>query len=152
MSFSEHHHTKCSLLIDLPATGHLTVETVPAPVHTPLALVRGTLDEVLTSRRFDAAEHAYVQVTLTDPTRPLGALDRVRSRFPHVLSLQLEPAAGRPTAPATYAARVRDSDDVDICCSFLEHVRGGAPAAPAERRLFDDAVEGIRVTGAETLR
>ena len=51
------------------------------------------------------AESAWCQVTLTDPQRPLGAMDQVRRRFPHTLELRFDPqGATVPLRP--YAARV----------------------------------------------
>ena len=53
MSFSEAGQTKGSLLVTLDERGATTVEQVAAPVHREIALVRGTLDEVLTDARHE---------------------------------------------------------------------------------------------------
>ena len=52
----------------------------------------------------------------------------------------------RPVAVA--ASR---SDDLDVCCDFLAHVRGGYPASTEERGLFAEAVEASRVERAARL-
>lgn len=145
MSFSEARHTKTSLLVDLPARGAVRVEPVAAPVRTPLAVIRGTLDEVLTSPRFAEAERSYCQVTLTDAQRPLGAIDRVRARFPQTLSLLFDPQGARPAAERTYERTLTAATDAQICCDFLEHVRAGAAASPAESALLDEALMSARV-------
>jgi exonuclease SbcD len=138
MSFSEVHHTKTSLLIDLTPDGS-RVEAIEAPVPRPLATVRGRIEDLLTSREFTHAESAWCQVTLTDPQRPVGAMDRLRTRFPHTLELRFEPE-GLLRQPRSYAARVSERSDLDVCCDFLEHVRSGAPAEAAERELLDEAL------------
>jgi exonuclease SbcD len=143
MSFSEARHTKGSLLVDLGAREPV-VELVEAPVERPLAVLRGTLDELLSGSRHTDAEQAWCQVTLTDPVRPLGAMERVRRRFPHTLDLRFDPQ-GADTARRPYATRVRARDEVEVCCDFLGHVRGGRVASPHERALLLEAVESARV-------
>ena len=34
---------------------------------------------------------------------------------------------------SSYAARLAQKSDVDVCCDFLSHVRSGQAAGPAER-------------------
>jgi len=41
-------------------------------------VLRGTLDQLLADPAHEGAEAAWCQVTLTDPQRPLGAMDQVR--------------------------------------------------------------------------
>lgn len=142
MSFSEADHTKGSLLVDLTPRG-VSIDVVEAPVVRPLARLSGRIDDLLSDRRFGYAEGAWCQVTLTDPQRPLGAMDRLRRRFPHTLELRFDPE-GVTRLSGSYRARVSGRADLDVCCDFLGHVRGGAPATPAETRLFDEALGGSR--------
>lgn len=146
MSFSEASHTKGSWLVDLSGDD-TDVEFVAAPVERPLALLRGTLDELLTDRRHASAEGAWCQVTLTDPVRPLGAMERLRARFPHTLDLRFAPT-GEVTTMSAYAGSLTERSDVEVCCDFLGHVRGGHPADDDERALLEEAVEGARLRRA----
>ena len=98
-SFSEAHHVKGSWLVDLDASGVEAAEFVEAPVPRRLATLEGTLDDLLAAPAHAAAESAWVQATLTDPSRPTAAMDRLRARFPHVVALRFAPA-GREPAPA----------------------------------------------------
>jgi len=138
MSFSEARHTKGSLLVDLSADG-ARVELIEAPVHRPLAVLRGTIDDLLASSKFAAAESAWCQITLTDAQRPLGAMDRIRARFPFALELRFEPEGVVPVK-ATYTSRMAHCSDLDVCCDVLSHVRGGVPASDEERQLLDEAL------------
>jgi len=142
LSFSEVNHTKGSWLVELDSAG-VGVTAVEAPVHKPLAVLRGTLEELLADPRHAGAEKAWCQVTLTDSVRPLGAMDRLRERFPDTLVLQFDPQGVREL-PTPYAAAVRQRDDLDLCCDFLAHVRGGNPPTEEERALLGSAVEGSR--------
>ncbi len=142
MSFGEAHHRKGSLLVDLGGSAP-AVEVVPAPVARRLAVLRGRLADLLADPRHTEAEGAWCQVTLTDPIRPLGAMDRVRLRFPHALEVRFAPE-GAASAPTSYAARVASRSDVEICCDFLGHVRSGAAASPDERALLTEALDESR--------
>jgi DNA repair protein SbcD/Mre11 len=142
LSFSEAGHHKASWLLDLsePAPQARAIE---APVVRPVRRLRGTLEELLADPRLREAESAWCQVTLTDAIRPLGAMERVQRRFPHALVLQFEDL-GVQVGATSYAARVRERDDLDLCCDFLEHVRAGATASEQERAVLAEAVEGSR--------
>lgn len=138
MSFSEAHHTKGSLLVDLTAEG-AAVELIESPVLKRLATLRGTMDDLLTSRAFAHAEDAWCQITLTDVQRPLGAMDRLRVRFPGALELRFEPE-GLISTSATYTSRMAHRSDLEVCCDFLTHVRGGADVGADDRMLLDEAL------------
>ncbi len=144
MSFGEVTHRKASVLVTLDR-GHTPVtDLVPAPVERPLAVLRGELDELLADRAHAGAEAAWCQVTLTDAIRPVGAMERIRRRFPHTLELRFDPQ-GAATPLRTYAQRMSERTDVDVCCDFLAHVRGGAVATEAEQALLDQALEESRL-------
>jgi exonuclease SbcD len=143
MSFSESGHTKGSWLVDVDTSG-VRVEQVPAPVLRPLAVLRGELRDLLERPDHVTAEHSWCQVTLTDAVRPPGAMEQVRRRFPHTLSLLFDPQ-GAPVPVSSYAARVARRSEVEVCCDFLSHVRGGHGATDPERALLADAVEAVRL-------
>ena len=143
MSFSEASHTKGSWLVDLSGDTPVA-DFVAAPVERPMMLLRGTLEELLTEARHRPAESAWCQVTLTDPIRPLGAMERLRARFPHTLDLRFAPS-GSVTTMSAYAASLTERSDLDVCCDFLTHVRGGHGPDEAERALLGEAVEGARL-------
>ncbi len=146
MSFGEADQVKSVSVVEL-TPGRVEAELVPTPVPRRLAVLRGHLDEVLSDRSLVWAESAWCQVVLTDPERPLGALERVRARFPHTLSIGFEPADGvtRLVGPGQYAARVRSRATAQVCHDFLTHVRAGAAPTPPEQQLLAEAIEATRV-------
>ncbi len=151
MSFSEHRHTKGIWLVDLDPEGGVEATFVEAPVDRPLRVLRGDLDDLLADPALEGAAAAYCRVTLTDPLRPLGAMDRLRQRFPHTVQLMFEPSGGVVPISSYAAALGRRADDLDVCCDFLAHVRGGYPASTQERALLLEAVEASRVERAQRL-
>jgi DNA repair protein SbcD/Mre11 len=142
-SFSEEHQVKGSWLVD-PGRG---VEFVPAPVPRKVARISGHLDDLLGHERWTGYEDHWLQVTLTDPVRPRAAMDRLRTRFPHVLALGFAPEGGPGPGLASRAARMRGRSANDLALDFVADVRGEA-ANDAERELLHDAFDAFRMTEA----
>jgi exonuclease SbcD len=142
-SFSEEHHRKAVLLVDLAPDGSVSVEPLPTPVPRPLARLRGTLADLLADPGLAYREDHYLQVTLTDPVRPREAMARLQQRFPHTLVLGFEPEGAGTGPESSYAARVRGRTDLDLATDFVTHVRGEA-ADPSERALLVEAFESVR--------
>ena len=136
-SFSEAAHLKGSWLVDLAADGSVSAELVEAPVPRALALLEGTLDELLADPTHTAAESAWVQATLTDAARPTAAMERLRARFPHAVALRFAPVGGS-RAPDRVPTVGRSAHDITL--DFVDHVRGG-PASSQESALLREALE-----------
>jgi len=137
-SFSEAQHRKGSWLVDLDATGVAAVEFVEAPVPRRLARLRGELETLLSDPTLSAHEDDWVQVILTDATRPAQAMDRLRRRFPHTLVLgfaSTTPVLGGLPLPAQRVRR-----DRDLVREFVAELRGSAPN-DAELALLGRAVD-----------
>jgi exonuclease SbcD len=145
-SFSEAAHRKGSWLVELDDHGVAHVEQVPAPAYRRLSLLRGRLADLLGSAAYAEREGDFLSVTLTDPSRPDGAMDKLRSRFPHVLVLAFEPE-GAASDDRGYRARIAGRDDESIAAEFVRHV-SHAPPTEAEQRLLTQAFEAVRVEEA----
>ena len=141
-SFSEAHHRKGSWLIEVGVHGKTRVERVPAPGYRRLTVLRGPIDDLLASREYAEFEADFLSVTLTDTSRPEAAMDRLRNRFPHILTLEFKPE-GVTADGRSYGARVKGRDDLTIAGEFVRHVRS-APVTPAEHDLLAAAFEAVR--------
>jgi DNA repair protein SbcD/Mre11 len=141
-SFSEARHKKGSWLVEAVADGTTRVERVPAPGYRRLTVVRGRIDDLLASREYADFEDDFLAVTLTDIVRPEGAMDRLRNRFPHILTLEFKPE-GVTADGRSYGARVKGRDDLTIAAEFIKHVRA-APATCGEHGLLTAAFEAVR--------
>ncbi|MEZ0446490.1 exonuclease SbcCD subunit D [Cellulomonas sp. ICMP 17802] len=142
-SFSEQHHAKSTVLVELSGAG-VTTSLVVAPVPRRLADVTGTLEELLGAAG-ERHTDAWVRVTVTDAHRPEDLYRRVKQRFPHALVVQhraAEPAGARRAAVITAA-----HDPLDVTADFLAHVTGRRPT-PAEvdvlRRAYEDVAASER--------
>jgi DNA repair protein SbcD/Mre11 len=142
-SFSEADHTKGSWLVDLGPDGVRGAEFVPAPVPRPLAVLRGRLEDLMADPAHVAQEQAWVQVTLTDARRPLHAMERLRTRFPHAVVLSFDPE-GAPRTRGPVLPRVDGRSDLDIALGFVAEVRE-LEATTEEELLLQLACDACRI-------
>ena len=142
-SFSEVGHTKGSWLVELGPTGVERADFVPAPVPRPLARLRGRLEELLHAPEHDTVEDAWLAVVLTDPQRPRAAMERLRDRFPHTLTLGFEPE-GVPALPRPVTPHVTGRSDLDIALGFVQEVRS-LEATTEEELLLQLACDSCRL-------
>ncbi len=145
-SFSEARHRKSVAIVDLDGA-QPAVKLVPCPVDRPLAVLRGTLDDLLGNLLLAEHERAWVRVTLTDAVRPVDAMERIRARFPHAVVLAFEPEGAAARSEDTYTVRLRGLDDRQLAAAFVEDVRGAGPDED-EQALLDDALQARRVAEA----
>jgi exonuclease SbcD len=149
-SFSEAGHAKGSWLVELDARGLARVERVPAPVPRRLSTLTGALADLLVDPALEAQQDDWLSVVLTDPVRPEDPMARLRTRFPHVLVLDWQPA-GAVADERTYGARVAGRDDLAVVAEFVRHVRTGGSTSDAgaadehERALLAQALEAGRL-------
>jgi exonuclease SbcD len=141
-SFSEKAHKKGTWLVDIDRDGKVRAERVPAPVFRRLSELSGRLDDLLRSREYTDYEGDFIAVTLTDTQRPDRAMERLRLRFPHILTLEFKPAGVTPDG-RRYGEKVAGKDDLAIAAEFVQHVRNGPPT-PGERQLLASAFEAAR--------
>lgn len=139
--------TKSVTVLDLSPDGSIEFEEIPIPQSVRMARIEGELDRLLSDPEFGRFEEAWLEVTLTDKTRPDKPMDRLRARFPEVVSLRFTaPLLSEIEAPD--AAEIEKLEPMDVVARFLEHVRGedGGPDEE-ERDLLERAFEDR--TGAE---
>jgi len=147
MSFSEAGQIKSSVLVDINDDG-VSTELIEAPVYRRLARLRGTLADLLGDKTLAVHQSAWCEVTLTDAARPPAAMEQLRRRFPHTLTLTFD----QPVTAIdrrSYADRMDGRSDVELCCDFTAHVRGGAVDTDDERAVWRAALEGPRIESEE---
>jgi exonuclease SbcD len=137
-SFGEAGQQKLAWLVELDGAGLVDVRAVPLPTPRRLAVLTGTLEELLGDPAHAAAEDAFVSARLTDPIRPTDPMRRLQARFPHCVHLEWTGVATGGDR-RTYQERMRGRSDVEIAGEFVEHVRG-VGATPAERELLARAL------------
>lgn len=129
-SFGERSHRKAAWLVELDATGLGHVQRLELPVVRGLSQLTGELEALLADPAHSRAQEHYVCAVLTDPVRPLDAMRRLQTRFPHAVHLQWQPP-GRSQV-LRYAEKVRGRSDAAVVSSFLTDVRSAPQAWEVE--------------------
>lgn len=126
-SFSEEDHTKVVLLVDLPVAGPVTAMPVPIAQPRPMATLRGRVDELMQDPTLIVHEDSWVRVTVTDRVRPDSLMDRLTSRFPHVLQVFHEPddAIDRGRGGTT---AISERDPRELGSDFIAYVTKTEPS------------------------
>jgi DNA repair protein SbcD/Mre11 len=107
-------------------------------VPRPLARLSGDLDDLLADAAHTWAEGAWVQATLTDAQRPVRAMERLQTRFPHTLEIAFTPSGERAERHRQAAQPHRPGHE--IATDFVREMRG-VPATAAERALLVTAFD-----------
>ncbi|MEM9601887.1 MAG: exonuclease SbcCD subunit D [Pseudomonadota bacterium] len=138
-SFSEVGHTKGAALVDMDATGEVSVTHLAFTPTRDLMRIEGYFDELIASPCAAAREH-YLTVRLLDRGAILDAMPRLRAVYPHVLHLERPSFAPErnPTAPAVH----RDHGVVPLFDSFMQAVTGEALSA-TETAALAEVLDGM---------
>ena len=143
-SFSEQHHRKSTVLLDL-GSGAVDPELVPAPVPRRLADVTGTLEDLVGAAGEPCVDD-WLRVTVTDAHRPADLYRRVKDRFAHALVIQHRPPERAPDrAGATVVTSA--NDPLVVAAEFVVHVTGAEPndaELAVLRRAYEQVTAGER--------
>ncbi|MGN8051276.1 exonuclease SbcCD subunit D [Curtobacterium sp. 22159] len=123
-SFGERHQQKSVTVVDLDASGAVTVDLVPTPVPRRLVDVRASIDDIESGAHRGAAD-AWVRVAVTDPVHPERMYARVKEHLPHALAITHEPAERTERAAARAVSAT--SDPVEVAADFVAFATGAAP-------------------------
>jgi len=85
-SFSEQ-HDKSVRLLTVDHDG-IESELVPVDGYRAVATIEGCISDLLGSPEHAAHERSFVRARVTDLGMTVGAMERLRQRFPHVLELE----------------------------------------------------------------
>lgn len=147
-SFRERSPERGGWLVELGASGLEAVEWVALPVPRALSTIEGRLDELLSDPDLAGTEHDWVRARLTDRVRPMDAMRRLQTRWPHAAEVQWIGGGDAPSL--ALHARLAQRSEPEIVDDFLAHVRGGAGASEAEAALVLDGL--ARVAAEEAAR
>ncbi|WP_431220102.1 exonuclease SbcCD subunit D [Leifsonia xyli] len=117
------------------------IEWVELPVPRPLAVLTGTLAELLADATFSDHEGSWVSAVLTDESRPVDAMLRLQKRFPYCANVEYKPAVLHDGGSIAYSERIKSKSDAEIIAAFLTHVRNGEGPTSEEEELIEDVLQ-----------
>ena len=142
-SFSEEHNRNGAYLIELTPGEEPTISSHEWATRVHMKTLRGTMEQLLNSPEHTDYEHGYYcRIELTDETLPVGAVDRLRSRYEtisHFSYRSTQPATDKPAA----APLTRDADPVETFDQFHQYVRN-RPLTSEERDVITTLSDHIK--------
>ena len=142
-SFSEEHNRNGAYLIELNPGEEPTISSHEWATRVHMKTLRGTMEQLLNAPENSPYEQGYYcRIELPDETLPVGAVDRLRSRYEtisHFSYRSTQPATDKPaTAPPT-----RDADPVETFDQFHQYVRN-RPLTSEERDVITTLSDHIK--------
>ena len=142
-SFSEEHNRNGAYLIELNPGEEPTISGHEWATRVHMKTLRGTMEQLLNAPENSPYEQGYYcRIELTDETLPVGAVDRLRSRYEtisHFSYRSTQPATDKPTA----APPTRDADPVETFDQFHQYVRN-RPLTSEERDVITTLSDHIK--------
>jgi DNA repair protein SbcD/Mre11 len=117
------------------------VTGVPLSPLRPLTRLAGTFDDLIRGEGWEPYRTHWVEITLTDPALVAGPVERLRPRFPGLLSLVQSPA--KTASSPTDTPRRRTGDVAADALRFLAEV--GSEPDPAASALLADLARELSV-------
>lgn len=149
-SFSEAHHHKSAVICDLQADGQCQLDYRPYTIRRDMRVLTGKLEELLSDDYLsDEATDDYIKVCLTDERALIDPLQKLRQRYPNILSLEYVEGRGGSLANGDRKPLqlLREQTMEQLFGSFYETVTG------KETMATDDALITLARTAMdETLQ
>jgi exonuclease SbcD len=123
-SFGETDQQKSVSIVDLGPQGQLSVDEVSLPIRRDVRRVRGAFEELLSQDVDEQLAEAYVEVVLTDPDPILNPVDKLRKKFPFLLSLRREETQRAMLGPATGSSGIKTRSTAELFEDFFADVSG----------------------------
>mgnify|MGYP000855587470 FL=1 len=143
-SFSEADQRKGATVVDLAADGTVSVEEVPLAAPHDLAVVRGTLQEILEDReRFPKSED-YTAVELMDKGPVLDAHGKLSRIYPNVLQVTRPGLMEQAGALREQGRKKLERPDDVLFGEFFADMTGETLDEAQKKELFDVLEELLR--------
>lgn len=148
-SFGEANKPRGAWLVELGPAGFAAADWIDLPVPRKLIEIRGTLANLLANPDFGKYEEHWVRAVLTDNTRVIDPVRKLRQRFPFTVDLAFAPeqvvADNRKYRDRVRSSAGRILHDEDIVDSFAASVRNGESLTAAEQEILVEIIAAVRV-------
>ncbi|OFT20238.1 exonuclease SbcCD subunit D [Dermabacter sp. HMSC08H10] len=124
-SFSERHHTKAVLLVEMDSSGLVEVERIPTPVRRRLIELDGSLKEILDSAPNYSED--WIHAIVREETRPAHLQQILSAALPHLLFTEFR--STRDTESSAAPVVTREASPAEVISEFFDYVTGAEPSA-----------------------
>ncbi|GLP96649.1 exonuclease SbcCD subunit D [Paraferrimonas sedimenticola] len=121
-SFSEQHHNKSCVLLEINADGVQSQQLLPLQPLRNMRVIEGLMSEVIAAAESDPNRDDYLLIRLTDEHAILDAMAKLREAYPNVLHLEKPGMLDANSANAQNQARLK-RDELAMFADFYQQVR-----------------------------
>ncbi|ERP97795.1 hypothetical protein Q669_21555 [Labrenzia sp. C1B10] len=137
--FDEGEHAKSMCLVEIDASGRVTVETIPFAPLRHVRTLRGKHSELLLL----GSSEDFIKVVLTDDTPVIDGMKRIRQVFPNACELVYEREEPASDINSISARTVAVANPIEVVGDFLEHVRN-ARLSETELEVMASSLDRLR--------
>jgi exonuclease SbcD len=117
-SFSESNHKKGMNLVEIKEKGNIDIQKIPFETERDMKVMKGMFDEIMKKESTDD----YLHIVLENEKPVYDAINKLRSKFPNVLSLDF-PNLKTNDDIKTSDKNIKDISPVELFESFYEEVK-----------------------------
>lgn len=117
-SFSEEHDKSVRILT--VEKGKVSSEIVPSTSGRAVITIEGTMSDLLTSSAFASASDLFVRARVTDANFQVGAMDRLRGRFPYILEMEQTSIAAQGQIDAERLKELTRRSDEEVVDEYVK--------------------------------
>lgn len=142
-SFSEVHHHKNALIVEMGEKGEINFEKIDIkPLHDMREL-KGTYEE-LTAKTFyeDMDTEDYFHITLTDEEDKVNALALLRTIYPNIMKLDYDNQRTRRNQDVMLTQKVEEKSPLDLFEEFYK-MQNNMPMTEEQREMMKEMVQKV---------
>jgi exonuclease SbcD len=141
-SLSEANHTKSATLVDITSDGAVALEYVDISQPRQMARISGRFADLIDpDGQHSAHREDWVQITVTDPSRPPDMVATLRGAFPHSLVLRHEPE-GQVDGGVSAGTNVAAMTPREVVAEFVSDM-GGVDMTDAEAAALEPVLTTV---------
>jgi exonuclease SbcD len=142
-SFSEAHHVKSVYLLEIGEKKSLSVTAVPLVPLRDMRKIKGPLNALMNKTVVEQGnKEDYLHITLTDEDEIMDAIGKVRSVYPHVMTLAFENSRTQAVFDLEEDIEIEDVPPVELFGSFYASQNGGAMKR-VQKEIVENMLEQI---------
>lgn len=138
-SFSEANHIKSVTVAELREKGNLTVRTVPLTPMRDLREIRGSFKNVSEGEKSED----YLRIILTDEEDIPGAIGRLRSLYPNIITLEYDNTRTREDRQLQDVGDIERKSPLELFDELYEY-QNNRRMSDVQRKYTRNLIESIR--------
>lgn len=141
-SFSECRTPKSVVLLDTAAK-NLDPQLIPTPVYRPLARIKDSFENLISSTKYSEYSSYWLEITVTDTQRPEQMVAKLKQRYPHALAMLHE--STQVSGDIQHRAlKTNQHRPAALAKDFFTLARHGQHLSNSENQLIEQVYEQVR--------